>query len=123
MAKNNQKCVRMSDDILKIVEDFKGDGFNEKFENLVIDFKKTIPQREMRLKDIDEKLKRKIKEIEQIEKKIYELNNLEFSLDTLKSLILKINKQVYNVSQITSGDPGAAAENEIQNKRLKKCIS
>lgn len=35
MAKNNQKCIRMSDEVLQYIEGFEGNGFNEKFENLV----------------------------------------------------------------------------------------
>lgn len=44
MAKNNMKCVRMSDEVLQIVENYNtGEGFNSKFENLCIEFQKSIP--------------------------------------------------------------------------------
>ena len=33
--KNNQKSLRMTDDVLKYIEKFPGEGFNQKFENLV----------------------------------------------------------------------------------------
>jgi hypothetical protein len=46
MPKNNQKCVRMTDEVLKIIESAPGEGFNQKFENMVIDFKKTAVERE-----------------------------------------------------------------------------
>lgn len=38
MAKNNAKSVRMTDEVLKTVEDYRGNGFNEKYENVVYDF-------------------------------------------------------------------------------------
>ncbi len=34
MAKPNSKCVRMSDEVMAIVEAREGEGFNQKFENL-----------------------------------------------------------------------------------------
>ena len=34
--KNNFKSVRMSDQVMDYVINFEGDGFNQKFENLVL---------------------------------------------------------------------------------------
>ena len=34
--KTNMKSVRLSDEVLEYVESFEGDGFNQKFENLVL---------------------------------------------------------------------------------------
>mgnify|MGYP000868610760 CR=1 FL=1 len=42
-TKKNQKSIRMTDEVFKAVENYRGEGFNEKFENLVYDF---IRQRE-----------------------------------------------------------------------------
>ena len=36
MAKNYSRSIRMTDEVRKYVEKFSGEGFNEKFENLVI---------------------------------------------------------------------------------------
>ncbi len=36
--KNNMKSVRMTNEVMAAVEGYKGNGFNEKFENLVNDF-------------------------------------------------------------------------------------
>ena len=35
--KNNQKCVRLSDRVLKYIDGYRGDNFSEKLENYVLD--------------------------------------------------------------------------------------
>ena len=52
--KNNLKSVRLSDEVFGIVQSYRGEGFNEKFENIVIDFKKTLPEREAYKVGLDE---------------------------------------------------------------------
>ena len=102
MAKNNQKCVRMSDEVLKIVMNTKGDGFNEKFENLVIDYHKTIPERQKYKDNIDIQIQDKFKQLKEIENRINGLKSLEFSLDSLRHDIMNINNKadsIKNVSQ------------------------
>ncbi len=127
MAKNNQKCVRMSDDILAIVMNYeKGEGFNEKFENLVIDFKNSIPEREKYLKNLDMQIDGKLKDLSKLEERIRLLKNIEFSLDSLRRDILKITDsatKIVDVSQIKAAALDSSGKNEIQTKKRKKCIS
>lgn len=126
MAKNNQKCVRMSDDILNIVMSYKGEGFNDKFENLVIDYKKSVPEREKYLKNLNIQIDEKLKDLKKLEDRFRGLKNFEFSLDNLRRDILKITDaatSIVDVSQIKAAAPVTEGENEIQTKRRKKCIS
>ncbi len=126
MAKNNMKCVRMDDEILQIVEKVKADGFNAKFENLVLEYHKSIPEREKYLANLEQQIQAKLKNLSDIEKRINGLRNLEFSLDNLRRDILRITDSATNivdVSQIKTAAPAPGAENEIQTKRRKKCIS
>jgi septal ring factor EnvC (AmiA/AmiB activator) len=103
MAKNNLKSVRMSDETLSIVLNYKnGTGFNEKFENLVNEFDKSVPDRKKKLDKIETDIKKKQKELEEIEKKIYLMKDLQFNLETLKNKILDVEKlsdKIKNVSQ------------------------
>lgn len=71
--KNNSKCVRMSNETLDLVMSCRGDGFNEKFSNLVYDYmcKRDEMQREInRLQGlIDEKMsvyKRLCKQVDRL---------------------------------------------------------
>lgn len=126
MAKGNQKCVRMDDEILKIVEKVKGNGFNDKFEKLVMEYHKSIPEREKYLANLNHQIEQKLKELATIEKRINGLKNLEFSLDRLRTDILRITDSaasVVDVSQIKAAAPSPEGENEIQTKKRKKCIS
>lgn len=125
MAKNNQKCVRMSDEILAIVEKCKGEGFNEKFENLVLDFYKSIPDREKLLKNYDQQINSKLEQLRQIEKRISGLKNFEFSLDSLRRNILNINQQADSipvVSQSQELQPVPEGKNDIQAKNSRKKV-
>lgn len=50
MAKVNQKCVRLSDRAVKYIEQYRGDSFSEKLENLVLDMEE---RREQLVQDWD----------------------------------------------------------------------
>lgn len=50
MAKTNQKCVRLSDRVTKYIENYRGDNFSEKLENLVLDMEE---RREQLVQDWD----------------------------------------------------------------------
>lgn len=126
MSKNNQKCVRMSDDILNIVLSCKGEGFNDKFENLVIDYKKSIPEREKYLQNLNMQIAEKLKDLKKLEDRFRGLKNFEFSLDNLRRDVLKIADtaaSIIDVSQIVVAAPAPGLKNEIQESRRKKRIS
>jgi len=46
--KNNQKCVRLSDRVVKYIEAYRGDNFSEKLENFILD---TEERREQLVQD------------------------------------------------------------------------
>lgn len=120
MAKNNQKCVRLSDEVLEVVEKQKGQGFNEKFENLVLEFRDTIPVREQYIKDYDKKIKDNLKLIEDIEKRISQLQSIEFDLEQIKKLAIRTNDtatSLQDVSQVSIQDLAAASKSDIQKKK------
>lgn len=50
MAKVNQKCVRLSDRVVKYIEQYRGSNFSEKLENLVLDMEE---RREQLVQDWD----------------------------------------------------------------------
>ena len=51
--KTNMKSVRLSDEVLEYVENFEGNGFNQKFENLVLFCMKEEDQKRKKIKDLD----------------------------------------------------------------------
>lgn len=51
--KSNLKSVRLTDEVFGYVNGFEGDGFNEKFENLVLFCMKTERERRETLRQLD----------------------------------------------------------------------
>ena len=61
--KTNMKSVRLSDEVLEYVENFEGDGFNQKFENLVLFCMKTEKQKRRTIEDYDHMIKLKYRKL------------------------------------------------------------
>jgi uncharacterized coiled-coil protein SlyX len=97
MAKNNQKCVRMSDEILDVVESMAGDGFNEKFENIVRNYKMEQPALYKEIEDLNHIITNKRKTITEYQEKINKLSSVLYKLQALEQTIDQLIKQ--NVSQ------------------------
>ena len=64
--KNNSKSIRLSDKVLHYIESYQGNGFNEKFENIILDAMKSEADRQQRLAFLDQ-------QIADREKKIHEM--------------------------------------------------
>lgn len=92
--KSNAKSVRMSDKVLKYVEGFEGNGFNEKFENMVLYFmenetklKERIGSSEKRLKSLEYDISKKsglLKDLTSFENKAGLINS--YLSDLLRGL-------------------------------------
>ena len=61
--KTNMKSVRLSDEVLEYVESFEGDGFNQKFENLVLFCMKTEKQKRRTIEDYDHMIQLKYRKL------------------------------------------------------------
>lgn len=57
MKKKNQKCIRMTDEVLQYIENFEGNGFNQKFENLVLFCMKKEESKRQRINYLDDEIK------------------------------------------------------------------
>lgn len=66
MAKNISKSVRLSNDVYEYVCDFDGNGFNEKFENIVLFCMKTEIERKKRLDEIEKLIKSRSEQLDNI---------------------------------------------------------
>lgn len=108
--KLHSKCVRMTNEVFDTVLSYsKGlrkpcsydEEFNQKFENLVLDFKNSIPEREQIKKKLDEEIQKKMKILDKVEQRINQLESLEFSLDYLRDNILNIMDKAKSVTDIS----------------------
>lgn len=66
--KTNLKSVRLSNEILEYINDFEGDGFNQKFENIIIFAMKTEIDRKKRLEELNNLIDDRTKELDEINK-------------------------------------------------------
>lgn len=82
--KCNQKSIRISDEVLAFVERQTGEGFNQKFENAVYKFSKEE-------KELDNRIKQKRKEYEELCTKVNKLRNTAFNLQNIENEIKRCN--------------------------------
>ena len=87
-AKGNLKSIRISDDLIELIEQQVGDTFTSKLENLVTRCVWELPAREKELKQIEEQIKKKqqmmaeassryarmINQLGELEQKMYKLD-------------------------------------------------
>ncbi len=83
-TKNNLRSFRYSDKVAEILEKFKGNTLNEKFENLVLYCFDEVPKREKRLKDIDNEISKKLDMLRNFNRQLEELRGLEQSITSAK---------------------------------------
>lgn len=120
MAKNNQKCLRISNDILEIVDNYRGVGFNDKFENLCTDYFCDIEKRKKDLANLDKLISLKKSQLDEYENKVRKMDSLVFKFDTIIKTALECNLLAENmpvVSQSIELQKCQAAANEIQVPR------
>lgn len=93
MAKTNQKCVRLSDRVTKYIEQYRGDNFSEKLENLVLDMEE---RRELLVQDwerLQAQISDKHHEMVVIQDRIKKLRQLDARLVPLVDSVLDLIRQ------------------------------
>lgn len=87
MKKSNLKSVRISDEVMNFILDFEGDGFNQKFENLVLYFMKEEEAKKQKLSRLDAQIQKKIKQLDVI-------SGLAFQCNTTINAMVALNDQI-----------------------------
>lgn len=99
MAKPNHRSLRYSNEVRDIVLNCPGKGFNQKFENLVLDYIKSIDDRKKLIKSLDKDIADKKQVLYSLTKKIDSVKNLTNDIDNLNESIIKV---VNRLNQIES---------------------
>ena len=92
MAKTNQKCVRLSDRVTRYIEQYRGDNFSEKLENLVLDMEE---RREQLVQDWDRlqaQISDKHHEMAVIQERVKKLREVDRRLGPLLDSLLDLMK-------------------------------
>jgi len=74
MAKGNVKTVRLSDELLEMIESQAGENFTAKFEALVTRCMWELPKKEQELQGIQERIDYERKQLARIQKRVRELD-------------------------------------------------
>ena len=95
--KNNLKSIRLSDQVMDYVINFEGDGFNQKFENLVLFCMEQEETKKQKIAFLDQQIVKQYKKLDalrQISSEIGDvrraLTNLEWRANDLFDLMDKL---------------------------------
>lgn len=98
MGKTISKSIRLSDDMYQYIYNYRGNGFNEKFENIIQDARDAEPDRLYRLKLLDKELREK----QQMLRKIQEfLRVYSFIRDRADTLNRDLSNLIEIIQEVT----------------------
>lgn len=92
-AKGNLKSVRLSDDLIELIERQVGDTFTAKLENLITRCVWELPEREKELSQIQDQIKRQRERLRDLQNLYWKLNNV------YKDLNSKTNSILHSINQ------------------------
>ena len=81
--KSINKSIRLSPKVYNYIDSHPGNGFNEKFENIILEAMEFEDDRKRRMEYLDEKINMKLEQISVLEDKIKSLN--EFLLVAVRA--------------------------------------
>lgn len=92
MAKKvNLKSVRLSDQVMDYVINFEGEGFNQKFENLVLFCMEQEESKKQRITLLDQQIARQYK-------KLYALQQLSSEIGDVRRALTHLERQANDLS-------------------------
>ena len=94
MAKKvNLKSVRLSDQVMDYVINFEGEGFNQKFENLVLFCMEQEESKKQRITLLDQQIARQYK-------KLYALQQLSSEIGDVRRALTHLERQTNDLSDL-----------------------
>ena len=82
--KNNLKSVRLSDQVMDYVINFEGDGFNQKFENLVLFCMEQEETKKQKIAFLDQQLIKQYKKLDVLRQLTSEIGDVRRALTHLE---------------------------------------
>lgn len=94
MAKKvNLKSVRLSDQVMDYVINFEGEGFNQKFENLVLFCMEQEESKKQRITLLDQQIAKQYK-------KLYALQQLSSEIGDVRRALTHLERQANDLSDL-----------------------
>ena len=91
--KNNLKSVRLSDQVMDYVINFEGDGFNQKFENLVLFCMEQEETRKQKIAFLDQQIVKQYKKLDV-------LRQLTSEIGDVRRALTHLERQANNLSEL-----------------------
>lgn len=82
--KNNLKSVRLSDQVMDYVINFEGEGFNQKFENLVLFCMEQEETRKQKIAFLDQQIVKQYKKLDTLRQLTSEIGDVRRALTHLE---------------------------------------
>lgn len=82
--KNNLKSVRLSDQVVDYVINFEGDGFNQKFENLVLFCMEQEETKKQNIAFLDQQIVKRYKKLDALGQLMSEIRDVRKTLTNLE---------------------------------------
>lgn len=82
--KNNLKSIRLSDQVMDYVINFEGDGFNQKFENLVLFCMEQEETRKQKIAFLDQQIVKQYKKLDVLRQLTSEIGDVRRALTHLE---------------------------------------
>ncbi|MGB8452401.1 MAG: hypothetical protein WCD89_08720 [Anaerocolumna sp.] len=93
MAKKNSKSIRLSNKVMGYIESYNGNGFNEKFENIILFAMETEKERISWIGHLDEQIKNKQIQLSDYETKFYKMQGVNRTITDILSKMQLLDKQ------------------------------
>lgn len=88
--KNNQKCVRLSDKVVKYIDSYRGDNFSEKLENYILDTEERREQLVLDWNQLQAMVNDKRQELETVRSKIRKISQVDQRFQSLVMALLEL---------------------------------
>jgi hypothetical protein len=120
-TKSVSHCVRMTPTVENIVlSNGTGEGFNVKFESIVLDFHNTMPDRKKELNKINQQIKARTTELARLTAQCRKLGDITFNVSRVVDQIEIINKQVDGYA--ANNDAKTEINEDRGNGRWKEAV-
>ena len=88
--KSNQKCVRLSDRVLKYIEGYRGENFSQKLENYVLDTEERREQMVLDWERLNAQILDKRRDLETLRSRIQKVSQVDQRFAALTAALLEL---------------------------------
>lgn len=88
------KSIRVSQKVLNYIETYKGEGFNEKFENIITDAMESESKRKEKIKQLDKQIADKENQYRKIMADVSKLNEIPYLVNNIIKNTKELDKKL-----------------------------